>query len=198
MIECKICKIEKSIEFFGINQKMKTGRRNECKECINRLSKERYLKKSTKESRKNKYLKNRESNIEYSKKWHAKNKIKRNEWRRDYSKKRRKDPILNLRDKISNLIRMSFRKNNLNKNSKTIDILECSFGDFKLYLESKFEHWMNWSNYGIPEGSEKKWTIDHIKPISSGKTVEKIIELNHYTNLQPLEFYENIKKSNNI
>jgi hypothetical protein len=35
----------------------------------------------------------------------------------------------------------------------------------------------------------KSWDIDHIIPISSAKTKEDIIRLNHYTNLQPLCSY---------
>ena len=30
------------------------------------------------------------------------------------------------------------------------------------------------------------WDIDHIVPLSSAKTEEDLIKLNHYTNLQPL------------
>jgi hypothetical protein len=42
------------------------------------------------------------------------------------------------------------------------------------------------------------WDIDHKIPLSSGKTEEKIIELNHYTNLQPLcsKINRDIKKDN--
>ena len=55
------------------------------------------------------------------------------------------------------------------------------------YLESKFEDWMNCENYGLYNGElNYGWDIDHKIPLSSGKTEEKIIELNHYTNLQPL------------
>lgn len=38
--------------------------------------------------------------------------------------------------------------------------------------------------------------IDHIKPISLGTTYKSIIELSHYTNLQPLEKTKNKIKSN--
>ena len=40
--------------------------------------------------------------------------------------------------------------------------------------------------------------IDHIIPLSSAKTEEDIIRLNHYTTLQPLCSYTNryIKKNN--
>ena len=60
---------------------------------------------------------------------------------------------------------------------------------FKSYIESKFQEGMNWDNYG-------QWHVDHIKPLSLATTEQQIIELNHYTNLQPLWAVDNIKKSN--
>ena len=46
---------------------------------------------------------------------------------------------------------------------------------------------MNWDNYGLYNGElDYGWDLDHIIPISSAKTEEDIIRLNHYTNLQPL------------
>ena len=59
---------------------------------------------------------------------------------------------------------------------------------------------MNWDNYGNPKDGiyelSKTWDIDHMIPISSAKTEEELIKLNHYTNLQPLCSYVNrfIKK----
>ena len=69
--------------------------------------------------------------------------------------------------------------------------------DVKKYLESKFEPWMNWENYGLYNGElNYGWDIDHIIPISSTKTEEEVYRLNYYTNLQPLCSYTNryIKK----
>ena len=57
----------------------------------------------------------------------------------------------------------------------------------KEYIESKFENWMNWDNKGLYNGEfNYGWDVDHIIPISSAKTEEEIILLNHYSNLQPL------------
>jgi len=78
------------------------------------------------------------------------------------------------------------------KNNTTINIIGCSIEYLKLYLESKFEPWMTWENYGKYNGQfNYGWDIDHKIPLSSGKTEEEIIELNHYTNLQPLCSYVN-------
>ena len=40
--------------------------------------------------------------------------------------------------------------------------------------------------------------IDHIIPISSGKTEDEVIKLCHYSNLQPLWAEENLLKSDKI
>ena len=67
-------------------------------------------------------------------------------------------------------------------------------------LENKFEIWMNWENYGKYEIGNYNvgWDLDHIIPISSAKTEEDIILLNHHTNLQPLcsKINRDIKKGN--
>jgi len=57
---------------------------------------------------------------------------------------------------------------------------------------------MTWENYGKYNGDlNHGWDIDHIIPVCSAKTTEEVIELNHYTNLQPLCGYTNryIKRS---
>ena len=54
-------------------------------------------------------------------------------------------------------------------------------------MESKFEPWMCWENYGLYNGQpDYGWDIDHIIPLKTAKTEENIINLSHYTNLQPL------------
>ena len=76
-------------------------------------------------------------------------------------------------------------------------ILGCNSQTLKQHLESKFESWMNWDNYGKYNGCEHYgWDIDHIIPISSENTIDGIERLNHYSNLQPLCSYynRNIKK----
>jgi hypothetical protein len=78
------------------------------------------------------------------------------------------------------------------KNTRTYKILGCTYDEFKLHIESKFEEWMNWDNYGRYNGEENYgWHLDHIIPLSSVTTEEDIIRLNHYSNIQPLCSYIN-------
>jgi hypothetical protein len=61
-----------------------------------------------------------------------------------------------------------------------------------MHIEKQFSDWMNWNNHGVYTGERRvHWQIDHIIPIASAKSIEDIIRLNHYTNLQPLDSYDN-------
>ena len=77
-------------------------------------------------------------------------------------------------------------------------MLGCSFIEFKLYLESKFELWMTWENKGKYNGElNYGWDIDHIIPLSSANSEEELVKLNHFENLQPLcsKMNRDIKKN---
>jgi hypothetical protein len=163
--------------------------------------KERELKNidELKKSRKMYREQTKEKRKEYRKEYNKNNKKKNDDYRYEYIKNRIKnDSLFKLKLNIANLIRQSFRNNNFRKTSKTCEILGCTYQEFKIYLESKFESWMNWDNRGLYNGQFKYgWDVDHIIPLSSAKTVEDIIRLNHYTNLQPLcsKINRDIKKN---
>lgn len=74
---------------------------------------------------------------------------------------------------------------------RTFDVLDYSVNDLIKHLESKFEPWMNWDNYG-------KWEIDHIIPDSYFK-YSSIYDITFkdswkLSNLQPLEKSLNASK----
>ena len=113
-----------------------------------------------------------------------------------YERERRvNDPVFKLKGILRRKIREAIFCNGFTKKNHTTEILGCSFEEFKLYLESKFEPWMNWDNYGnwngIPTEPNTAWDIDHIIPLNSGKTEEDMLKLSHYTNLQPLCSHRN-------
>jgi hypothetical protein len=144
------------------------------------------------------YVKNyAENNIskvkENRRKYYLINKEKEVKYYTEYRKKRKiDDNLFKLKGNIRCLISNSFKKYKFKKTSKTAKILGCTFEDFKNYLESKFEPWMNWNNHGYYNGSQNYgWDIDHIVPLSSAITEEDVIKLNHYSNLQPLCSYYN-------
>ena len=128
------------------------------------------------------------------------NKDKRKLWYNEYRKNKRKNDILfKLKDNIRCIIRFSYVSKGYKKNSKTFEILGCSYEEFRVYIESKFEPWMTWDNHGCYTGEyNETWQYDHIIPISSALTEGEIIKLNHYTNFQPLCSRINLEKSNKI
>lgn len=102
------------------------------------------------------------------------------------------DPLFKLSRNIPKLIRISIKREGYSKKSKTFSILGCTWDELKYHIESKFEPWMNWNNWGKYNGGLRHgWDIDHIIPISFGKSEFEIIRLNHFTNLQPLDSYVN-------
>jgi hypothetical protein len=75
------------------------------------------------------------------------------------------------------------------KPSDTFDnIIGLDVIKFKEYIESKWEPWMNWENYGLFKSGEYNvgWDFDHIIPVSTSYDKESTLKLWHYTNLQPL------------
>lgn len=142
---CYMCNIEKSFLEFYKSKGIKTGCRNECKECSKKYSVN--------------YIIN------------------------DY----KLNPINKLKHNIRSNIIQSFKKRGFRKHEKTHKILKCSINDFIKYIESKFEPWMTWENHGKYNGEYNfGWDLDHIKPISLALTIDDVVELNTYTNFQPL------------
>ena len=139
------------------------------------------------------YLKNKEKIQAQHKKWYEENKQKAIDSAKKYYKyKRDTDNIFKFKDNVGALIKSSLKIKGFKKPSKTEYILGCSLEQFKKHIESKFNEFMSWDNYGLYNGSPNYgWDIDHIIPISSAKTIEDVIRLSHYTNLQPLCSYIN-------
>jgi hypothetical protein len=150
-------------------------------------------KQSIKEKHKLWRERNKEKLFLQNKLWRLNNKDKLKEYRKEYTKERRKILKNKLIENCRSRIYWALRGKNISKDSKTITLLGCSENFLKTHLESKFQPGMAWENYG-----QFGWHIDHIIPLSSAKTKEEIYKLCHYTNLQPLWWQDNIEKSNKI
>ena len=219
MKSCSKCKENKEFSSFHKSSRNKCGYRSQCISCENEykeankdklkeyfknrvydsVSKKEYYKlnkESILSKRKEYYINNREQKIEYQKLYNSNNKESRNLY---LSTRRENDPLFKLITNVRNLIYNSFYYNGYSKNSKTEELLGCSFEELKQHLESKFEPWMNWNNRGLYNGElNYGWDIDHVIPLSSVNEEIDIIKLNHYTNLQPLcsKINRDIKKDN--
>ena len=78
-----------------------------------------------------------------------------------------------------------------NKNSKSLELLGCTIGEFKQHLEKQFKPEMTWDNHG------EIWEIDHIKACANFdlSSLEEQQKCFHYSNLQPLFKTTEIAKS---
>jgi hypothetical protein len=132
---------------------------------------------SNKEYYANKHREYSEKNKEHLRAYHTK-----------YCAKRRSsDPMYRLVSGIRSRISTMCYSLKMNKNWKTLDAIGCSREDFKAYIESHFVEGMTWDNYG-------EWHIDHTKPLCTAKTEEDVFTLNHYTNLRPMWWFDNLAK----
>ncbi len=160
---CKTCKILKPINDFRCRQKESLiggiiiSIEPYCKDCEKDRNKERYY-----------------NDVELTRKIAR----ERNKTRRDhineYERNRTySDPAFKLRKKVSAQIRQALKKNLSSKgNISFLNFITYSLEDLKLYLESLFEPWMSWENYGRytkstwneNDQSTWKWSLDHITP----------------------------------
>jgi hypothetical protein len=85
--------------------------------------------------------------------------------------------------------RISGKNRGYKKNERTEKILGCTIIEFKKHLESKFSDGMCWDNQG-------DWHLDHIRPVSWANDEYELLELNHFTNFQPLWSHDNLSKGN--
>lgn len=190
--QCRKCKEEKPLDQFSKDNSKKDKLQSMCKLCyINYTSDRKDIRKEY-----------NQKNIERDKQYLLDNKVNINKRLNLYYKKRRENDVMfKLKHYFRSNIHQCLSKNNHYKNCKTEKILGCTFEEFKLYIESKFEPWMSWDNRGNPKDGileyDKTWDIDHIIPLDSALTQEEIYKLNHYTNLRPLCSYFNrfIKKN---
>jgi hypothetical protein len=188
---CIRCNEEKEFSEFVKIKKSKDGYGNQCKPCLNDLVKIRFSNLSEEEKKRRRIIKNAinrkswENNIK-----NPEFKLKQKKRRRENHLKRMEDPLYKLKISFSRRLNKYLRRGRVDKSSNApyfLDKLGCSFEDFKIHLESKFEHWMNWDNYGLYNGElNYGWDIDHVIPLSIADSEEEVYKLSHYTNLQPL------------
>ncbi len=184
---CSKCNLELEISLFNKAKTGIFGVRGDCKSCQSKTNK--IYGENNAISISNKAKKYRNENKDYFINYRLLNKDKHREY---INNRLKNDKVFKLKVNIRNLIRISLKRQSILKSNKTIDILGCSFEELNQYLESKFEPWMNWGNHGRYNNSPNYgWDIDHIIPLSTAKTEEDVIKLNHYSNLQPLCSYNN-------
>lgn len=129
--------------------------------------------------------------------------------KKKYRKENRKNPSVRLKETISTQICNALkRKKSSKKGNSVLRHLPYSLNDLKNHLESQFESWMSWDNWGVynPSTWDNEdpltwtWQIDHIIPHSSfeyfSMNDEEFFKCWSLSNLRPLSAKENIKLGN--
>lgn len=167
---CSGCDSDKPVNQFYL---YKTGKYSAyCKSCDSERKKQYSKLNAVKINRRRK--KYREENKEKIKQQkhdsYLRNKSNVAESRKSYMRKKRKDPLFKLRERISGLVWDTLRKN---KNGlSVVKYLGYTMAELKTHIESQFEWWMTWDNWGRYDCSTWDdndhntwvWNIDHIIP----------------------------------
>ena len=138
---------------------------------------------------------NRESYLTYSKNYREKNKesilVEKKQYHIDNYIG---DSHYRLSRVLRSRIKMALRENY--KTGSAISLLGCSINDCKKHIESQFESWMTWENYGNFSYNRDTWHIDHIKPFALFDLSDPIQqqEVCNYKNLQPMLAKNNLIK----
>lgn len=186
MKSCSKCGVIQCISKFNKDASKKDMLRPSCKLCDNKN-----------------YAMNSIEKKLYQKKWSSDNIKKVEDWKKsnpEYlknykSKRRNEDPMFKLLDNTQSLLYDALKHKRYDKTSKAYNVLGCLYDDFKIHIESMFRVGMTWDNYGR---EEHNWQYDHIIPLSSATNENHLIELFHYTNVQPLWSIDNKMKRDNL
>jgi len=185
---CPKCRKEKETEEFHKDKHRKDGLYVYCKSCCTdqqRQHRAKYAKSlAIMEQARNQTPERKESRKKYKKS----EKFKKQN--RKYEAQRRRENIgfkisANLRGRLYHAIKDGA------KGGSAVNDLGCSVDELKKYLEAKFKPGMSWDNW-----ARKGWHIDHIVPLNyfDLSDPKQVVRACHYTNLQPLWYYENGSK----
>ena len=145
---CNKCGLEKPLSLFYLDRRNKNNLKpkNKCIQCEKDYAKKYNKKNKIKIAKRIKEWSviNKVKKRTSSYKWRDNNPEKVRESKNKYNKNRKNtDHLFKLKLNLRTMISNSFRKRNYSKNIKTVDILGCSYEEFKTHLESQFLPWMN-------------------------------------------------------
>lgn len=176
---CIICAIKKQSEYYLDNKEERLLAGKKWRQDNPEKYKNQYQtyngKETTKENNKKYRVENRKQFRLKEKEWREKNPEKAKEIARRKGKIQQQKLHNKLKSSISSSISKMIKSNNSSKNGESIlKYLPWSFEEFKIYIESLFESWMNWENRGVFSTKKWKdddqstwvWHIDHIIPHS--------------------------------
>lgn len=191
-------------------------RRAENREKINARQNERWANRTpeqiaeAKRKQREYYLSHKEEMNRQSRAYRMANKEKLRAYQLEYHKKYRKeltekykayirsDPGRRIVQSVSSRIRELCKRWNFEKLGGRSKYLEADGPTYACHIESQFEPWMSWDNYG------EKWQIDHIVPCEvllpffgrDDMAAERAV--NQMCNLRPLEKSLNTSKHDQV
>jgi hypothetical protein len=138
------------------------------------------------------YEQNKEYKDAQTRAWQVANKAHLSKYNSEKtSKKIKEDPLFCLRMRVRKRTSKAFNLFGYTKNSKSNEILGCSWEELKAQFEKQFKPGMTWGNRHL-------WHVDHIIPLASATSEEELVRLCHHSNLQPLWAKENLIKANKM
>jgi len=177
------------------------------REEIKEYKKKYYQDNKNKILRSNKdyYQNNKDKIIKKSKQWAKENKTHRRIYEKHYRKEKRKEPSVKLKQTVSSQIRNALKRNGSSKRGESVlNYLPYSVCELKKHIESQFEDWMSWDNWGVyikeewndDDPSTWTWQIDHIIPHSkftyTSMADDSFLKCWALNNLRPLSSKKNL------
>jgi len=207
---CCKCRIGKDENEFYKDESRKDGLRYKCIECIKqdykinlKIKENQRIYEEKPENRERKRQYDRSLIAREKRSWRnakPENKEKRSQKKKE---KKQNDICYKLRENTSCAIRSGLKNNGGSKRGfSVLEKLPYTMQKLKQHIESLWEPWMNWENWGLANVNRQTWQIDHINPHSSFHYInidcEEFRKCWDLSNLRPLEAMENIRKGNKI
>ena len=105
------------------------------------------------------------------------------------AKARQREALRGARDPSYRMYRNTLRRTGmvLKGRASPTKSVGCNHPKLREYISSRFRPGMSWERY-------RQWEVDHVRPLSSARTIEELLMLCHFSNLQPLWRNENLRK----
>lgn len=102
---------------------------------------------------------------------------------------RQRERLRGLRDPTYRMYRNVLRRTGLalRGRSSPAEALGCGHLELRDHMASRLRDGMLWERY-------RQWEVDHVRPLSAARSLSELIELCHFSNLQPLWRSENLRK----
>ena len=97
------------------------------------------------------------------------------------AKARQRERTRSIREPWFRLYRNTLRRTGmaLSGHASPVYALGCDQRTLRVFMEARFRVGMSWGNY-------RQWEVDHVRPLCVATCLSELIELCHFTNLQPL------------